>query len=86
MSVTQQIHWIQSEAFIAETYVSTMSLPKLCAILLVGPTALAGRLSGLVTYDTVLVRSPYIAACVDVSRTVFRDRSVVSSLDCHFKT
>ena len=53
-------------------------LPKLCATLLVGPTALLESvlvsvlsLTDLALYCAV----PYIVACVDVSRTVFRDRS-----------
>ena len=53
-------------------------LPMLCATLLVDPTALLESLlaNALWTTDFALYCAvPYIAACVDVSRTVFRDRS-----------
>ena len=47
MSVTQQIHWIRLKHLLLR-HMYNLSLPKLCAILLVGPTALTGRLSDLV--------------------------------------
>ena len=48
MSVTQQIHWIQLKRLLLRPMYN-LSLLRLCAILLVGPTALTGRLSDLVT-------------------------------------
>ena len=66
-----------------------LSLPKLCATLLVGSLLRAPvlecdwlanwlRLTLFSLYCTV----PYIAACVDVSRTVFRDRSSIAHSQC----
>ena len=49
-----------------------LSLPKLCA------TLLLGAYRGVLTKNdcsTLYCAVPYIVACVDVSRTVFRDRS-----------
>ena len=51
-----------------------LSLPKLCATLLVDPTTAAGESTGECTLTTdfaLYCAVPYIAACVDVSRTCF---------------
>ena len=60
-----------------------LSLPKLCATLLVGPLSLADsealpRVTDFALYCVV----PYMAACVDVSRMVFRDRSYEYVCSC----
>ena len=48
-----------------------LSLPELCAALLVDPLSL----SHAVILTSLYCAVPYILACVDVSRTIFRDRS-----------
>ena len=59
------------EAFIAETYVQLVATESMCYS--TGDCSLAVCLPDcLALYCAV----PYIAACVDVSRTVFRDRSM----------
>ena len=71
-SVTQQIHWMYFEAFIAETYVHLVATEAMCYS--TGRSALTGW---RFTIDLALYCAvPYIAACVDVSRTVFRDCSI----------
>ena len=49
-----------------------LSLPNLCATLLVAPLSL--KSTDEIPHALYCV-VPYIAACVDVSRTVFQDRS-----------
>ena len=70
---TQRIHWIHFEAFIAETYVQLVATEAMCYS--TGWSALAcANPRGWLTLALYCAVS-YIAACVDVSRTVFRDRS-----------
>ena len=54
-----------------------LSLPKLRATLLVGPLSLTN--AGWLTFP-LCCAVPYMAACVDISRTVFWDRSLVSGI------
>ena len=90
-SVTQQIHWIQLKHLLLR-HMYNLPLPKLCATLLVDPTALLESLlmtdwpidwllTDWLTDFVLYCAVPYIAACVDVSRTVFRDRSSTTDND-----
>ena len=56
-----------------------LSLLKLCATLLVDPLLLVLVLECDWLTVALYCAVPYIAACVDVSRTVFRDRSSATS-------
>ena len=72
------------EAFIAETYVQLVATESMCYSTSCSALAeaywnclywLAGRLTELYALYCAV---PYIAACVDVSGTVFRDRSFLT--------
>ena len=76
MSVSQQIHWMQLKHLLLR-HMYNLSLPNLCATLLVDPTALLE--SVLANVSTLYCVVSYIVACVDVSRTVFWDRSCASN-------
>ena len=69
------------EAFIAETYVQLVATESMCYS--TGDCSLAVRLLDC-DYLALNCAVPYIAVCVDVSRTVFRDRSPTMLTGLHF--
>ena len=75
MSVTQRIHWMRLKHLLLRTMYN-LSLLNLCATLLVDPLCL--RAYQQLRVSTLNCVFSYIVACVDVSRTVFWDRSATS--------